>query len=48
MRCTIMTNGWIHKQRREIINFLVNNPKGTVFLNSIDASFISKIANKIF
>jgi len=44
---TIMTDGWTDKRRRTILNFLVNNPKGTIFLKSIDASAISKIANKI-
>ena len=30
------------------MNFLVNSPKGTIFLKSIDASHISKTADKIF
>jgi hypothetical protein len=47
-RCTIMTNGWTNKKRRTILNFLVNIPKGTVFLKSIDASDISKTVDKIF
>jgi len=34
--CTIMTDGWTDKKRRTIINFLVNSPKGTMFLKSID------------
>ncbi|QHO56215.1 uncharacterized protein DS421_3g71820 [Arachis hypogaea] len=46
--CTIMTDGWIDKRRRTILNFLVNSPKGIVFLKSIDASHITKIADKIF
>ena len=46
--CTIMTDGWTDKKRRSIINFLVNSPKGTVFLKSIDASDICKTAEKIF
>ena len=44
--CTTMIDGWTDKKRRTIINFLVNNPKGTVFLKSIDASAISKTAEK--
>uniref|UniRef100_A0A151UIM8 DUF659 domain-containing protein n=1 Tax=Cajanus cajan TaxID=3821 RepID=A0A151UIM8_CAJCA len=36
--CTIMIDGWTDKKRRTIINFLVNSPKGTLFLKSIDAS----------
>jgi len=43
-----MTDGWTDKKRRTIINFLVNIPKGTVFLKSIDASAISKTAEKVF
>ncbi|KAH1256859.1 hypothetical protein GmHk_03G006933 [Glycine max] len=39
--CTIMSDG------RSICNFLVNNPKGTVFLYSLDTSDISKIADKV-
>ena len=46
--CTIMTDGWTDKRRRTILNFLVNSPKGTVFLKSIDASHISKTADRIF
>jgi len=42
-----MTDGWTDKRRRTILNFLVNSPKGIVFLKSIDSSAISKIANKI-
>src|ERR1044072_4960266 len=40
--CTIMTDGWIDRRRRTIINFLVSSPMGTVFLKSIDASHFSK------
>ena len=43
-----MTDGWTDKKRKTIINFLVNSPKGTVFLKSIDASAISKTAEKVF
>lgn len=46
--CSIMTDGWTDTRRRTIINFLVNSPKGTVFLKSIDASNITKTADKIF
>ncbi|KAG4950250.1 hypothetical protein JHK82_043602 [Glycine max] len=35
------------KKRHLICNFLVNSPKGTVFLYSLDTSDISKIANKV-
>jgi hypothetical protein len=47
--CTIMTYGWTDmRRRRTILNFLVNSPRGTVFLKSVDASAISKTADKIF
>ena len=34
--CTIRSDGWTDKKRRYICNFLVNSPKGTVFLYSLD------------
>ncbi|KAK4284916.1 hypothetical protein QN277_001685 [Acacia crassicarpa] len=43
-----MTDGWTDKRRRTTINFLVNSPKGTIFLKSVDASDISKTTDKIF
>ena len=46
--CTIMTDGWTDRKRRTILNFLVNSPRGTVFLKSIDACDICKTADKIF
>jgi hypothetical protein len=46
--CTIMTDGWTDRKRRTILNFLVHSPKGTIFLKSIDASDITKTADKIF
>ena len=44
--CSIMSNGWSDKKRRSICNFLVNIPKGTIFLYSIDTSNISKQLKK--
>ncbi|KAF6134583.1 hypothetical protein GIB67_022323 [Kingdonia uniflora] len=35
---TIMTDWWTDGKCRTLINFLVNCPKGTVFLKSIDGS----------
>lgn len=46
--CTIMTDGWTDRKRRTILNFLVNSPKGTVFLKFVDASNICKTTDKIF
>nr|KYP74597.1 hypothetical protein KK1_007283 [Cajanus cajan] len=48
IRCTIMISGWIDKKSRTIRNFLVNNPKGTMFFKFINASVISKIIEKVF
>ena len=47
-RCTIMSDGWTDKKKRSICNFLVNSPKGIVFLASVDTSDISKTADKVF
>ena len=48
MGCSIMSNGWIDKKRRSLCNFLVNSPKGTIFMYSIDTSDIYKTADKVF
>ncbi|XP_029153419.1 uncharacterized protein [Arachis hypogaea] len=45
--CSIMSDGWTDKKRRSICNFLVNSPKRTVFLYSLDTSDISKITDKV-
>ncbi|XP_059654936.1 uncharacterized protein LOC132301724 [Cornus florida] len=47
-RCTIMADGWKDKRHRCLINFLVNYPKGTMFIQSVDASSYSKTGEKIF
>jgi hypothetical protein len=36
--CTLMSDGWTHMRGCHLINFLVNSPAGTYFLESIDAS----------
>jgi len=46
--CSIMSDGWTDKKRRSICNFLVNSPKGTVFLYSLDTFDISKTTDKVF
>jgi len=43
-----MSDGWTDKRRRTLLNFLVNSPKGIVFLKSIDPSHITKTADKFF
>lgn len=40
--CTLMIDGWTDKRQRTLINVLVNSPKGSVFLESIDASAYTK------
>ncbi|XP_066381394.1 uncharacterized protein, partial [Miscanthus floridulus] len=36
--CTLMSDSWTDKRGRHLINFLVNSPAGTYFLESVDAS----------
>lgn len=45
--CTIMCDGWTDRKNRTLINFLVNCPKGSMFIESIDASSYSHDANKM-
>jgi hypothetical protein len=33
-----MSDGWTDRRGRHLINFLVNSPEGTFFLESVDAS----------
>lgn len=46
--CSVMCDGWKDKRERTLINFLVNCPKGSVFLESVDASDYSKTGDKMF
>ena len=46
--CTLMSDGWTDGKDQSITNFLVNSPRGTVFLKSIDTSGISKNADNLF
>jgi hypothetical protein len=43
-RCTVMSDGWTDGKGRSILKFLVNCPKGTMFINSVDASAYTKYA----
>ncbi|CAN1127449.1 hypothetical protein LINPERHAP2_LOCUS4046 [Linum perenne] len=43
-----MSDGWTDRKRRSICNFLVNSPKGTVFIESLDTSNYSKNTEKVF
>ena len=47
--CSIMSDGWRDEiAKKDIINFLVNSPKGSVFLYSCDASSYSKTADALY
>ncbi|KAL0345279.1 UNVERIFIED_CONTAM: hypothetical protein Sradi_4359200, partial [Sesamum radiatum] len=46
--CSLMANGWMDRKHKSLINFLVNIPKGTKFVGSIDASSYSNMGEKIF
>ena len=43
-----MADGWTDGKGRTLINFLVNCPKGSMFIESIDASSYSKDGQKLF
>ncbi|CAH1453556.1 unnamed protein product [Lactuca virosa] len=47
--CSIMSAGWRDSVvQKDIINFLVNSPRGSVFKKSMDVSEVSKDANLLF
>ncbi|GFY97628.1 hAT dimerization domain-containing protein [Actinidia rufa] len=46
--CSIMADGWTDGKGRILINFVVNCPKGSMFIESIDASSYSKDGQKLF
>ena len=43
-----MSDGWSDINNRSICNFLVNSPKGTIFLASTDTSNIIKTKKHVF
>jgi len=43
-----MTDEWTDRKKKTIFNFLVNSPRETVVLKSIDAFDICKTIEKIF
>ncbi|KAL0452973.1 UNVERIFIED_CONTAM: hypothetical protein Slati_1275400 [Sesamum latifolium] len=45
--CSLMADGWTDRKHRSLINFLVNSPKGTKFIGSVDASSYSHMAHCI-
>jgi hypothetical protein len=36
--CTVMSDGWMDQKGRTLLNFLVNCPRGSMFVKSVDAS----------
>ncbi|RVW36765.1 hypothetical protein CK203_101561 [Vitis vinifera] len=46
--CSIMLDGWTDRKERTLVNFLVNCSKGTMFMQSIDASSMIKTGEKMF
>ncbi|KAK9715805.1 hypothetical protein RND81_06G190600 [Saponaria officinalis] len=47
--CSIMSDGWRDSvAQKDVLNFLVNSPKGSVFIKFIDASLVVKDANLLF
>ncbi|KAM0901827.1 hypothetical protein ACQ4PT_019729 [Festuca glaucescens] len=42
--CTLMSDGWIDGRSRHLVNFLVNSPAGTYFIDSVNIS--SVVADK--
>lgn len=35
--CSLMCDGWTYGVQRSLINFLVNSPKGSIFIESVDS-----------
>ncbi|RVW31208.1 hypothetical protein CK203_082872 [Vitis vinifera] len=46
--CSIMSDGWIDRKEITLVNFLVKCSKVTMFMQSIDASSMIKIREKMF
>ena len=46
--CSIMSDGWTDRKERTLVNFLVNYSKGTMFMESINASSMIKMGEKMF
>ena len=43
-----MLDGWNNRKQRTLVNFLVNFSQGTMYMQSIDASSMIKIGEKMF
>ncbi|XP_057780074.1 uncharacterized protein LOC130998677 [Salvia miltiorrhiza] len=48
MRVSLLSDGWSDMRNKSLINFLVNNQYGIVFLKTMDASDVVKNAQKLF
>ncbi|KAL0350145.1 UNVERIFIED_CONTAM: hypothetical protein Sradi_4163700 [Sesamum radiatum] len=46
--CSSMEDGWTDTRQRRLINFLVNNPKGSKFIESVDGSLYTHMDEKMF
>lgn len=47
--CSILSDDWRDSVvQKDIINFMVNSPKGSIFVKSMDVSDVSKDANLLF
>lgn len=46
--CSIMSDAWIDRKNRTLINFMVNCPSGTMFVKIIDASGFVKTWDKLY
>lgn len=46
--CSLMCDGWLDRRHRTLINFLVNTPRGSFFLESVDASEHSKTGELMY
>ncbi|TXG53010.1 hypothetical protein EZV62_022179 [Acer yangbiense] len=46
--CSIFSDGWKDRRERTLINFLINSLKGSMFMESIDASAYAKTGEKMF
>ncbi|KAL0361780.1 UNVERIFIED_CONTAM: hypothetical protein Sradi_3862500 [Sesamum radiatum] len=46
--CSLMADGWTDTRQRWLINFLVNSPKGSKFIESVDGSSYAHTEEKMF
>ncbi|KAJ7977287.1 HAT transposon superfamily protein [Quillaja saponaria] len=46
--CSIMSDGWTDRSNRSLINFLVNSSKGSMFIDSVDASSYSHTGDELY